>query len=573
MLGGCRMETELELFKNSKRTMLIVDDEEVNRLLLGNIFNNDYIILEAEDGEQAWDILQENKDIISIILLDLMMPKMNGFDVIKHMQSDPATSQIPVIVLTSEKSMEVECLRLGAADFISKPYDMPEIIFARVDRTVRFFENKNIISSVERDELTGLYTRSFFLKYCELIDRFHMESEMDGVVVDIDRFSILTEIYGQSFSDRVLKILADVLHIYAGQHSGIAGHSENEVFYLYVTRSDDYEKLTKDINERMKNEFPNASIHVRLGIFKRESKNTGLVDVFEYAKIAGDTIKDNYQTSFAIYDQKLSETTLFRQRLINDINQALETEQFDVYYQPRYAIQGERPVLCGAEALVRWEHKDLGLLTPDKFISLFEENGLIQLVYKFVWKKAARQVKEWSDRLGVTVPVSVNASRVDLFDPKLCDTLTEIVKSAGIGKKDLHVKVAESAFSEEQGTMISTARGLNESGFSLEMDDLGTGYSALNILGMVPIDVLKLDIDFVEKMHSSPENEKIIEIIMNITRVMAVSVTADGVETEEQLEKMKAMGCDTVQGSYFGEPVSAEGFEEVIKKELSKKNE
>ena len=567
------METELELFKNSKRTMLIVDDEEVNRLLLGNIFNNDYIILEAEDGEQAWDILQENKDIISIILLDLMMPKMNGFDVIKHMQSDPATSQIPVIVLTSEKSMEVECLRLGAADFISKPYDMPEIIFARVDRTVRFFENKNIISSVERDELTGLYTRSFFLKYCELIDRFHMESEMDGVVVDIDRFSILTEIYGQSFSDRVLKILADVLHIYAGQHSGIAGHSENEVFYLYVTRSDDYEKLTKDINERMKNEFPNASIHVRLGIFKRESKNTGLVDVFEYAKIAGDTIKDNYQTSFAIYDQKLSETTLFRQRLINDINQALETEQFDVYYQPRYAIQGERPVLCGAEALVRWEHKDLGLLTPDKFISLFEENGLIQLVYKFVWKKAARQVKEWSDRLGVTVPVSVNASRVDLFDPKLCDTLTEIVKSAGIGKKDLHVKVAESAFSEEQGTMISTARGLNESGFSLEMDDLGTGYSALNILGMVPIDVLKLDIDFVEKMHSSPENEKIIEIIMNITRVMAVSVTADGVETEEQLEKMKAMGCDTVQGSYFGEPVSAEGFEEVIKKELSKKNE
>ena len=565
------MEKELDLFRDSKRTMLIVDDEEVNRLLLGNIFNNDYIILEAEDGEQAWDILQENKDIISIILLDLMMPKMNGFDVIKNMQSDPATAQIPVIVLTSEKSMEVECLRLGAADFISKPYDMPEIIFARVDRTVRFFENKNIISSVERDELTGLYTRSFFLKYCEIIDRFHMESEMDGVVVDIDRFSVLTEIYGQSFSDRVLKILADVLHIYAGQHSGIAGHSENEVFYLYVTRSDDYEKLTKDINERMKNEFPNAVIHVRLGIFKRESKNTGLVDVFQYAKIAGDTIKENYQTSFAIYDQKLSETTLFRQRLINDINQALETEQFEVYYQPRYAIQGERPVLCGAEALVRWAHKDLGLLTPDRFISLFEENGLIQLVYKFVWKKAAGQVKDWSDRLGFTVPVSVSASRIDLFDPKLCDSLSEIVKSAGIGKKDLHVKIAESVLSEEQDTMINAAKALCESGFSLEMDDLGTGYSALNILGSVPLEVLKLDLSFVGKMHSSPENEKIIEIIMNITRVMAISVTADGVETEEQLKEMKAMGCDTVQGSYFSAPVSAEDFEEMIRKELSER--
>ena len=565
------METELDIFKDSKRTMLIVDDEEVNRLLLGNIFNNDYIILEAEDGEQAWNILQEKKDLISIVLLDLMMPKMNGFDVIKHIKSDPATSQIPVIVLTSEKSMEVESLRLGAADFISKPYDMPEIIFARVDRTVRFFEDKQLISSVERDELTGLYTRRFFLKYCELIDRFHMESEMDGVVADIDRFSLLTEVYGRSFTDKVLKTLADVLHIYAGQHSGIAGHSEDEVFYLYVTRSDDYEKLTKGINERMRNDFPNANIHVRLGIFQRESKSTGLVDVFQYAKIAGDTIKDNFEASFAIYDQELRETTLFKQRLIQDINQALETEQFVVYYQPKYSIQGERPVLCGADALVRWNHKDLGLLTPDKFTSLFEQNGLIQLVYRFVWKKAAGQVKDWSDRLGFTVPVSVRASRIDLFDPKLCDTLSEITESEGIGKKDLHVQIAESAFSEEQDTMIAAAKTLGESGFILEMDDLGTGYSALNILGSLPLDALKLDMNFVGKMHSTPENEKIIEIIMNITRVMGISVTAEGVEAEEQLEKMKGMGCDAAEGSYFSGPVSAEEFEEIIKKDHNKK--
>ena len=565
------METELDLFKDSKRTMLIVDDEEVNRLLLGNIFSNDYNIIEAEDGEDAWKIIQENRNFLSIVLLDLMMPKMNGFDVIKHMQSDPSTAQIPVIVLTSEKSMEVESLRLGAADFIAKPYDMPEIIFARVDRTVRFFEHKQIISSVERDELTGLYTRRFFLKYCELIDRFHMESEMDGVVADIDQFGLLTEIYGNTVAEGVLKSLADVLHFYAGQHSGIAGHGEGDVFYLYVTRSEDYEKLTKDINERLRNDFPNANIHVRLGIFKRESKNVGLVDVFQYAKIAGDTIKDDYQTSLAIYDQQLRETTLFRQRLIHDINQALETEQFVVYYQPKYAIQGERPVLCGAEALVRWVHKDFGFLTPDKYISLFEQNGLIQLVDRYVWKKAAHQVKDWEERFDFTVPVSVNASRIDLFDPNLSEALTEMVESAGIEKKNLHVEITESAYSEEQETMINAVNKLRDSGFILEMDDFGTGYSALNILGSIPLDVLKLDMSFVGKMHLSPENEKIIEIIMNIASVLSVEVNAEGVETEEQLNKLKAMGCDMVQGYYFSKPVAAEDFDELIKKELSER--
>jgi EAL domain-containing protein (putative c-di-GMP-specific phosphodiesterase class I) len=228
-------------------------------------------------------------------------------------------------------------------------------------------------------------------------------------------------------------------------------------------------------------------------------------------------------------------------------------------------------VLCGAEALVRWFHKDFGFLTPDKYISLFEQNGLIQLVDRYVWKKAALQVRDWTDRLGFTIPVSVNASRIDLFDPKLTDALIEIVDSAGIEKKNLHVEITESAYSEEQDTMINAVKKLRESGFILEMDDFGTGYSALNILGSIPLDVLKLDMSFVGKMHLSPENEKIIEIIMNIASVLSVEVNAEGVETEEQLNKLKAMGCDMVQGYYFSKPVAVEDFDELIKKELSER--
>ncbi|MCR4938105.1 MAG: EAL domain-containing protein [Lachnospiraceae bacterium] len=567
------MEMRFDPILNYKRTVLIVDDEEVNRLLLGSILEDDYNIIYAENGREAWNVISEKTSTISIVLLDLMMPEMNGFEVIKMMQRNVNTAAIPVIVLTSEKAMEVESLRLGAADFISKPYDMPEIILARVNRMVQFFEDKQVISSVERDELTGIYTKRFFFKYCEKLDKFHPDVKTDAIMVDVDHYGLLKELYGNDMAEGVLRICAKTLYLYAGKHDGIAGRGEDDTFYAYLMATGDHTELAAELNKRVAEEFPDTNIHIRVGVFKRESRDVSLLNSFHYAQIAGDTISGDYSALIAVYDNELRNATLFKDLLIHDIKAGIETGQFVVYYQPKYAIQGDRPRLCGAEALVRWFHKDFGFLTPDKYISLFEQNGLIQLVDRFVWKETAEQIKKWKDRYDLDLPVSVNASRMDLFDPKLSDVLLEITKAAGISPQDLHVEVTESAYSKDQDRMIEAVKKIRDNGFAIEMDDFGTGYSALNILCSIPLDVLKLDMSFVRQMESSHENEMMVDIILDMAKMLGVEVNAEGVETGVQLDKLKKLGCDMVQGFYFSKPVPPAEFEKFMEKEIREKGE
>ena len=568
-----KMEMRFDSALNYRRTVLIVDDEEVNRLLLGSILEDEYNILYAADGIEAWDIINENTSTISIVLLDLLMPGMNGFEVIKKMQQNVVAAGIPVIVLTSEKKMEVESLRLGAADFISKPYDMPEIILARVNRMVQFFEDKQVISSVERDELTGLYTKRFLLKYAEKMDKFHPDAGMDAVIADVDHYGLLKELYGNDIAEGVLKACATTIYMYAAEHEGIAGRGEEDTFFAYVVATKDHAELAEELNKKVAADFPGTNIHVRVGVFKRESRDVPLLNAFHYAQIAGDSISGDFSSLVAVYDNELRNSTLFKDRLIHDIRTALETNQFVVYYQPKYAIQGERPRLCGAEALVRWIHKDFGFLTPDKYISLFEQNGLIQLVDRFVWKETAEQIRKWHDKYNLRFPISVNASRMDLFDPKISDALLEIIDDAGIDVEDIHVEVTESAYAKDQERMIEAVKKIRDSGFAIEMDDFGTGYSALNILCSIPLDVLKLDMSFVRQMDASQENEKMVGIILEMAKMLGVGVNAEGVENAGQLEKLSSMGCDMVQGFYFSKPVPPEEFEKLIMKELEYKDE
>ncbi len=563
------MNANVTAFTGTKRLVLIVDDEEVNRLMLGNILGEDYDVMYAEDGQEAWELIQKNSERISIVLLDLMMPRMSGFDVIHQMKSGPLTSMIPIIVLTSERSAEVESLRMGAADFIPKPYDMPEIILARVDRIIQFAEGRQIISAVERDELTNLYTKTFFLKYCEMLKGFHPDVQMDSISFNIDNFRMIDEIYGRDFGDSVLQGYARAIQTYAVTHSGIAGRGEADTFYLFVPHSEEgYGALADEVGSGSNPSVELSSIHLRIGIFREGEENCTIAQSFDRAILAGDTIRNNFQVKYAIYTWEMREKSIFQERLIHDVNQAVEQEQFVVYFQPKYDIQGDRYALKGAEALVRWNHPEFGFLTPDKYISLFEENGLIQILDHYVWRKAADQVKRWKDELGFSVPVSVNVSRVDLFHPELSELFCSIVREKGIGVEDLHIEVTESAYTNEPDQMIEAVRKLRDQGFLIEMDDFGTGYSALNMLCSIPLDVLKLDMSFVRHMTENDTNEMMVEIIMDMAKVLGVSVTAEGVETDEQLNKLKALGCLLVQGYYFSKPVPAADFAELIRKEL-----
>lgn len=194
-----------------KRLVLVVDDEEINREMLGMILSDEYNIMYAKDGEEALELIKRHSRLLSLILLDLLMPKKNGTELLTELKADRELCRIPVIVLTSERSAEVQSLRLGAADFIPKPYDMPDVIKARVQRTIELNEDRLLIETTETDELTGLYSKKYFYRYADQFDQYHENAPMDAVYIKIDRFDSLTELYGRNFGDQVLKLIAGVI--------------------------------------------------------------------------------------------------------------------------------------------------------------------------------------------------------------------------------------------------------------------------------------------------------------------------------------------------------------------------
>ena len=556
------------LMRSSRRTVLIVEDEPVNRELLGFILSGSYDVLYAENGLQAIETLRSAPTRVSMILLDINMPVMNGIECLKVIRSDEALGQIPVIVLTSDKDAEVETLRLGALDFIKKPYDMPEIILARVGRIIEFVEDRQIIRDVERDELTGLYTRSFFHEYCRRLLEDPQAVPRDMLAVDIDHFRLVNEVYGKAFGDRVLRTVGDGIRQALGGTLGIACRANADLFYLFVERAGDYRPLFDAIAARLQAEDLQTNLRLRMGVCRGVTGGRPIDWYSDAARSACDSIRGNFQRSVAEYDDALHQLELYNERLISDMDEAIRRRQFQVLYQPKYDITGDAPRLNSAEALIRWQHPELGAISPSAFIPLFEENGLIMKLDDYVWREAARQVRRWRDRYGVHIPVSMNLSRMDFFDPHLVERLLAIVRENGIGMDDVMLEVTESACSQDLDRMLSTLHALRAAGFHIEMDDFGSGYSSLNMLCVMPIDAMKIDMKFVQNIVSSQSGYRLMELVIQMARALSIPAIVEGVESEAQYRLMKQAGCDIVQGYYFSRRVDAEGFEKLLTETL-----
>ena len=269
----------------------------------------------------------------------------------------------------------------------------------------------------------------------------------------------------------------------------------------------------------------------------------------------------------------MHEKQRYRERLLDDFSDAIAKKQFVVYYQPKYDVRFSEPELFSAEALVRWEHPEFGRISPMDFIPLLESNGMIYRLDRYVWECAAAQVKAWKDRYGVTLPVSVNMSRIDMFEPDVTSVLKEIVESNALSPSDLLVEVTESAYAQDFEYVSATAKDLRDKGFRIEMDDFGTGYSSLSMLSSLPIDALKLDMHLVQNAIEKKGDTRILEIIVDIADYLSIPVIAEGVETANQLNLLKAIGCDYVQGYYFSKPILPEEMEILFKEYIKRKNE
>ena len=550
--------------KNRKKPVLIVEDDFINRELLNAYLQQEYEILCAETAEEALRIIHGNSETLSLVLLDLNLPGMKGLDLLREIKKDIDLSRIPVIVLTSDTESEVDSLNAGASDFIPKPYPRHEIILARVRRSIELSENKDLIRWTERDQLTGLYNREYFYRYAEIYDTFHQDEATDALVLDVSHFRVMNERFGRAYADEVLKRIGAELFRIVRSNGGIACRREADTFQVYCPHMTDYAPLARQVTAAACGE-DKGRVRIRVGVCPRVDKTVDMERRFDHAKSAADTLRNSFSESVAVYDESLREGEAYAERLLDDFRTALAQKQFAVYFQPKYGIRSPKPVLCGAEALVRWQHPELGMIPPGRFIPLFESNGLIRELDHYVWREAAAQIGDWRKRLGCSVPVSVNVSRIDMMDPDLADTFCRLVEENGLSFDDLHLEITESAYTEDSEEIIRVVSGLRARGFKIEMDDFGAGYSSLNMITKLPIDALKLDMMFIRTAFHETGNTGILKIMLDISRYLSVPMIAEGVETEEQMLTLQGLGCDIVQGYYFARPMPAKDFEAYLK--------
>ena len=538
-----------------KQTILIVEDEAINRMLLGNIVSRSYDVLYAENGKEALEVLSKNYDCISLILLDYLMPEMNGIEFLKIIKQDKVYKKIPVIVLTSEADVELEFIKAGAMDFLEKPLNDPDIVMARIDRIIEAFEDRQLIVRVEYDE-TSLLTRDFYMEY---LTRLDYSKGRDLVVACIDGLSLLTEIYGHEEADKLLRITADVIKGFLKNHPGLACHLDAEYYSFCCETLSDENDLLK-IEEAINNLYDTSVIRMRFGIYRSEGPLNDIAKRIDNAVFACDTLKNNFNTQIAFYDKKLHDDEALIVRLLEDVDEGIANKEFKVFMQPKFSIKDNKPHIVGAESLVRWKHHELGMIPPFKFISLFEKNGLVRKLDLYIFEETARIIAGWKKNYNASVPVSVNISRIDLYDEELINKLLAILKKYGLGINDINIEVTEGVYMDSDNIIVHRIAGLQDAGFHIEMDDFGAGFSSLNMLHSLPIDTLKLDMEFAQTIDNNEKQYHIVKCIVDFSKHLGVKTISEGVENEEQYDSIKKAGVDIVQGYYFSKPLPEEEF-------------
>lgn len=548
-----------------RKKLLIVEDNLINRQILSNILEDTYEIIEAGNGRDALSVLHRMSEDITAILLDLVMPVMDGYTFLDTVKEHPLYANIPILVTSSSDGEEDElrALSSGATDFIRKPY-RPLLVKHRVNSIVSLRENAAMVNLLRYDQVTGVYSRAFFTKYAADLIRRNPEKCYDMICSDIESFNLINDMFSYETGNAVLRDTASILTTFVGP-SGLVGRLGADTFAMLVERRETYtEALFTDLNRRISERFPRFRLHLDFGVYHIINPTGSIDTACDRVLTAIESVKGNFTSHFAIYDEAMRQKKRFARSITDHMEGALANREFFLCYQPKYDLKTER--IIGAEALVRWNSPRDGFLPPGAFIPLFEKNSFITELDKFVWNEAAACLRRLAD-LGIPpIPISVNVSRTDLYTPGLPQVLLDIVKRHRLDPALLHLEITESAYTEHPERIIPIVEQLRSLNFIIEMDDFGAGYSSLNMLSEIPIDVLKLDMRLVQK-NVCTGKKSILDFIIELGKWMNLTITAEGTELREQVDYLKALGCDQAQGYYFARPMSEEDFTALLIKE------
>lgn len=544
-----------------KRKILIVEDNEMNLKMLDALLADKYEVLTAKNGRIGLNILEEKYKELSLVLLDVHMPVLNGFEFLKRVREDALLSSVPIMVITANGGIDVElnCLDLGAADFITKPYHS-DIIIRRIRNVIRLKESSLTLEAVERDELTGLYTEQAFSHYVKQIMSFKPNKKMQLIVAKVKDFKLVNSIYGAEKADEFLRYLASA---YSKRlKDGLIARKANTSFVclLYGDKELDHRKMADTINEISEN-APIKGVKVKYGIYEDIDKNLPISTCYDYVSLAIETIMESYDHDIAFYTEEIAKKRIHEQMIENCFEEALNDEEFLVYYQPKIDLSTEKVI--GAEALVRWKKSDGTMVPPGEFIPVYEKNGQIEKLDEYVFRKVCQLQRREMDEWKKLINISVNLSRSSILHDGIAECYIKIAKDNKIPFSCVPLEITESA--AIYGKRIhSTTEQLVNAGFKLNMDDFGSGYSSMLCLNQIPFSALKIDKSLID--HVCEEKGKtLVEQVIMLSKLLNMKVIAEGVETEEQIIELRKMNCDEIQGFYYAKPMPEKEFTEYVK--------
>ena len=554
-----------------KPLMLIVDDVEINRVILAQFFKDDYEICEASNGEEALLFVEGHP--VSVILLDLVMPIMDGFELMTRLKRDDRFRDIPIIVTTArnENDNEVRAMELGAADFISKPYN-PTVVRSRIQNVISRLENEwrkleqsaqskaifDMRRRIEVDSLTNLYDRDNFCRKAASFMQMDATKKYAVVYLDANSFKVVNELYGVETGNLMLRSAAAFLQN-VSDSLGVAGRLEADHFVLCLPADAlNIDAIIHGLDGILQSLNIPKNIRFYAGIYPVSNVFLAVSQMCDRAHAALKTAKRTYTIRYAWYDEKMREDEVEEHLILRDMAGALASGQFSINLQPIYNVETGADV--GGEALVRWYHPLKEFISPARFIPIFEKNGFVAQIDRFVWEEACKLLAHEKETFDRVIPVSVNLSRLNFYDEQLIEHILDLMQKYGLEPWMLELEITESAYTDNMHLLIDTVARFRKEGFKILLDGFGSGHSSLNMLRNMPVDFLKLDLRFLGDIQNDSRARAIVKNVLQLSKDLAMDAIVEGVETKEQLDFLTSVGCRNIQGFYVARPMTKEDY-------------
>ncbi|MGH8670507.1 MAG: putative bifunctional diguanylate cyclase/phosphodiesterase, partial [Burkholderiales bacterium] len=567
-----RGSTKREVRDDVSALVLIVDDDRGMRIALRNAMERGgFQVEEAADGAQALSICERLSP--DVVLMDAVMPVMDGFTACSKLRQLPGRSDLPVLIVTAlddEASVE-RAFAAGASDYIPKPVHF-QVLNQRVRRVIDANRaEKHVRHLAYHDALTGLPNRAFFRDFLDWqLSRARRNRQPLAVLfLDLDRFKYINDTLGHDIGDQLLKAVGErISHsVRVGDSVARLGGDEFTVV-LDIASSKIAATVAEKIVSALSAPFVIGGhemfVAASIGISIYPSDGTDISTLLKHADTAMYRAKE-YGNNYRFYEAGMESMVSKRLEMENNLRRALARNELVVHYQPQVDLRSGNTT--GMEALVRWQHPERGLVPPSEFIPMAEETGLIVAIGEWVLLEACRQLKTWLKMGYSPIRLAVNLSGRQLAQDNLAHTISTTLEATGLPADLLELEITESTIMQQAERTVIVLQKLKAIGVSLAIDDFGTGYSALSYLRRFPVDVLKIDRSFVQDITSNSDDASIVTGIIALAHSLRLKVVAEGVETGEQRGILSERRCDAIQGHLYSEALPAEEFERRVLKQ------